>query len=214
MQFSVQMEVCMKIGLLTFVVTMFSAPLAAAEKLGDMGTVAISGNLGAAASTFDRPPITPMKQWAFGGSMTMDRFVTPQLSVGLGLSGSYGHARFEDERGHQTMSARSMLGSLRFGYLIPLSERAAFWPVAHVGVLGEWRHTRGPNGHLPSPMDHVHGIRAGVDVQLTYAISDHLYLRATPGGVRATIARFEEGSARSVMFSFNGACLFGLGGWF
>ena len=204
----------MKIGLMTFVVTMLSAPLAAAEKLGDMGTVAVSGNMGAAASTFDQPPMTPTKQWAAGGLVTMDRFITPQLSVGVGVSGSYGRARYAGEQGEQTMSRRSLLCSLRFGYLIPLSERAAFWPVAHVGVVGEWSHTRGPNGHLPSAMDHVQGIHAGIDVQLTYAISDHLYLRANPGGVRATIAKFEEGGARSVMFGFNGACLFGLGGWF
>jgi hypothetical protein len=168
-------------------------PLVLALKLGDPGTTSISGSIGA-----QHHKVSDTQQTAFGASVLLDHFVASNVSLGIGVSGSSLRARPDPD-----VRSSAVMGSLRAGYFIPLGDRAAFWPVARVGFGKQWQSDTSATA-----------LEAAIDVQLTYAISDHLYLRATPGGVAAHFRTADGGNARSVSAGFNGIMFFGIGGWF
>lgn len=171
-------------------------PLVLALKLSDPGTTSISGSLGAQHHSATGAP----KQTAIGASALLDHFVASNVSLGVGIGGSMMQPGMSDP----ALRSYAIVGSLRAGYFFPLGERTAFWPVARVGVGNQWN--TGPSS--------AQTIEAGIDVQLTYAISDHLYLRANPGGVAAHFRKHDGGNARSFSAGFNGIMFFGIGGWF
>jgi hypothetical protein len=183
------------------------APAASAEKLGDVGTISISGAVTAQNSKHSSTA-GDAEATMIGGAAMIDRFFLPNVSVGVGVGGSYWFNGQQPGSNDPSVRAKGINGSLRLGYFIPLGERAAFWPVARVGVSGDWTTPSGRSTH------HGRTIDTGLDVQLTYAISDHLYLRATPGGLQARFYRHDGGNSRQVSAGFNNMMFFGVGGWF
>jgi hypothetical protein len=170
-------------------------PLLLALKLGDPGTTSISGSVGAQHHK-QTEPTGQTTQTAIGTLALLDHFVAPNVSVGVGVGASMG--------GDTPTRRLAAMGSLRAGYFIPLGERAAFWPMARVGLGRQWIEGTAVGS----------SVEAGVDVQLTYAISDHLYLRAIPGGVAAHFFKSDGASARALSAGFNTIMFFGIGGWF
>lgn len=205
----------MKIGWIAFVVTLgwSSSALADSERLGSMGTTSVAGQAGVALMNNDVPPNEPSKGRSLLAFAMIDRFVAPNVSVGI--SGGASSMLYEAQSNGtlQTTSSTSVQGALSFGYFVPLGDRAGFWPAARVGVAGLWSRYESQYGVYEAPK-RAQIVSGGIDLQFTYAVSDHLYLRAVPGGVRAEFAKFEEGHARAFSAGFNPTCMFGLGGWF
>lgn len=202
----------MKIGLMGLAATLF-ASTASAAKLGDSGTTAIGGQLGVGMQSIDVPPAEPARVMGVHGVVAGDRFIADRVSLGLMASGSSLTATFSDGGVQRKSRFNSAYGAVSVGYFIPIGDRAGLWPVARVGAGASFsRHGDGSAGGFTSR--DAYGVVMAADLQLTYAISDHLYLRAVPGGVRAEIMKFDQGSARTVSAGFNGVCFFGLGGWF
>ncbi len=201
------------IGPLVGVLAGFITSSASAETLGDPGTISISGHVGVQDMRSTAPSESTFNR-RLGANLFVDRFIAPNVSVGVGVGGSLFAASMKVNNLEGTSRGSGLNGSLRLGYFVPLGARAGFWPVARVGVSGDWSRAYDTNDKKLWPTQHGQTIEAALDVQLTYSISDHVYLRANTGGLNAMFRKTEGGSARQLSGGFNGIFFFGVGGWF
>jgi hypothetical protein len=190
----------MRIKLLLSLAVLIITANASATELGDPGTVTIGGHVGASYLKHDA---SPQADSAILFNPTIDAFVAKNISLGLSAGVARMSSNVRDSSGDRYVHSTAWDVSPRVGVFVPISDRAALWPYASVGYARQ--HFESFSGSA---------LRGTVGLQLTYAVSDHLYLRFSPGGLTVQRSFVDGSNATAVQAGVNGMIGVGVGGWF
>jgi len=187
------------------------------KKLGDPGTVAIGGQAGGGVSRDDAMGTMRTQQWGISGALIGDVFIAKNLSLGAVGAGTHFFTRGVSSTGSTKTNGNAAMVAARLGYYLPISERVGFWPVLQVGHEHQWSSIAYSDGFDDTTGPAV-SWTGGLSAQILVHLSEHLYLRAVPGGLVARSTKVPRGTehvhASSFSMGWNGMMMFGLGGWF
>ncbi len=184
-----------------------SATASAAEAppsntIGEAGTVGVGVQLGASHSSWSYDDRSG-SQTTTAASLTpsIDVFVARGLSLGVSAPFTVWHLERRDPYGVGKWDYLTHGGFARVGYAIPLGDRAAFWPIARVGL------TRTPMPEQDDPTSVI----VALDPQLVVNLTKGVYLMGGIGGLQYSVTRNYAGGAE--LPGIRAEMSAGIGGW-
>lgn len=168
---------------LTVSTTASAAESPPTSTLGEPGTVGLGALVGASHWSASYDDRERFQTTAAHLTPSIDVFVARGLSLGVSAPLTLSHIEHHNGDAVGRWDYLTYGGFARVGYAFPLGDRAAFWPIARVGL------TRTPVPEADDPTSLI----VALDPQLVVNLTKRIYLMGGIGGLQYTVTRNHRG---------------------